>query len=606
MLDSPEKTLIGSSTVIGIIEYLSDENKFNTLSYERYLHLAAKNEEIALSLVSDSTVQSVMDGLAISILGSKHGLVAEKILSISVLRDKLYGIDLEKLAASSIGAAIEVLTAVDLKSRLKTYDIAAIGAARPELVDKIIADPSLMGRIEYIHYGKLCENNIDAAQKLISEKSSYMEGVEIALIAKHHPMISLSVLENDALRHKIDTESLVILSTASEATAIAILKDSGFYEQLGPIGIARILANHVDLACSFIGNNPSILSEFDKISAACAVGKSSLIAMRLYQNATFRNRTKVESAHVAWIKDAIHLGSDIDLVEAKKPNASLLSTFEKVCISFMLKKQIAFPSNIQGGILQGVVYPMLIRIPRENREKIIHRLIAHVQRMEIEELVTLGNRSEEAANDILQNYKARLLGQDLVLLGENHATIAHQILNDAELSEKLSGLNLVMMCKNHPEECRFIFSNALLRERIVGCHAGVLALKDYKLLHLVFGDEQIKENLTQKDLPLLCKRYIGVTKQALAEVVLYSRFSIFYHELLHNRIETVGAISNCIQKVFLGASSDSLLRQDVIAEKSKSLLIKSVGQLSASMGKLSLQDIPHKDDKNSTKPCRYH
>lgn len=606
MLDSPEKTLIGSSAAIGIIEYLSDENKFNTLSYERYLHLAAKNEEIALSLVSDIAVQSVMDGLAISILGSGKGTVAEKILSIPILRNKLLGIDLEKLTASSIDTAIAVLTAVDLKSRLKTYDIAAIGSAHPELVGKIIADPSLMGRIEYIHYGKLCENNIDAAQKLISEKASYMEGVEVALIAKHHPAISLSLLENESLRHKIDTESLVILSTASEATAIAILNDPGFYGQLGPIGIARILAKHEGLACSFIDKNTEILSEFDKISAACAVEKSSLIAMRLYQNAKFRNRARVERAHVAWIEAAIHLESDTCLIERKKPNDTLLNTFEKVCVSFMLENQIALPSNIQGGILQGVVYPMLIKMPTENRKNILHQLIAQVQRIELEELTALGNKSEEIANDILQNYKARLLGQDLVLLGENHATIAHQILNDAELSEELSGLNLVMMCKKHPEECRFIFSNASLRERVVGCHAGVLALKDYKLLHFVFGDEQIKENLTQKDLPLLCKRYIGVTKQALAEVALYSRFSSFYRELLHSRIETVGAISNCIQKVFLGASSDSPLSQDVIAEQRTSLLISSVGQINTSMGRLSLQDIPHKDDEDSTKPCKHH
>jgi len=603
MLHSSKQTLVGLSDSFDIITYLSDENKFNALSYERYLNLAAQDEAIALSLVSDVSVQSTMDGLAISILGSKHSLVAEKILSIPTLRNKLLGIDLEKLAAGSIDAAMEILTAIDLKSRLKTYDIAAIGSIYPILVDDIISDPSLMGRIEYIHYGKLCQNNINAAKKLINEKSSYMEGVEIALIAKHHPDLSLFVLENKELRHKIDTESLVILSTASEETASAILNDSVFYEQLGPIGIARILANHSELACSFIDSSPDILKEFDKISAACVVEKSPLVAMHLYTNTNFRGRTKIEKGHINWIEEAMGLGGATFLVETKKPSDALLSTFEKVCVSFMLKNHIALPNNVQDSILQDVVYPMLMKIPKEKRKNLIHQLIKQVQSMELEELTALGNKSEEVANDILLNYRSRLLGKDLVLLGENHSTIAFKILNDETLSQRLSGLNLVMMCKSHPEACKFIFSKKSLREKVVGCHAGVLALKDYKLLHLVFGDEDIKGNLTQKDLPLLCKRYIGVTKQALEDVALYSRFSCFYRELLHARIETVGAISKCVVQANLLDTSSKI--QSEIVTNGKPLLLSSVSHVTHIVERLSFEGLDKKDE-NINNLAKYH
>lgn len=551
MLRRSEKRIIEFSSILNTLQVLSDESGFNNISYHQYLYLAAKEENIALSLVTDAAVQSVADGLVMSILGSQHGAVGTKILSIPVLRSKLLGVDLEKLASGSRGIAIEILTSSDLKSRLKTHDIAAIGAEHPDLVDTIMQDFSLRGEIEYIHYGQLCKNNIGAAKRLIREKSTYMDGVEMTRIAQYHPEVSLSLIANKALRHKLDPESLVILSLACVEAAIAILDDSGFYEQLGPIGISRILANYDELAQSFIAANPEIIFDFDNISTACIVERSSSTALQLYKNTAYRSRTKIENSHIAWIEDALNLGTKAHNIEMKMPSTALLRTFEKVCVAFMLKNRISLPSGVQGDILQGLVAPMLTQMVPAARIQIIRQLVAQVQRMELDELMDMGNKSEEVANDILLHYKKRLLGKDLVLLGKDHSSIVKKILNDSELCEKLSGFNLVMISKNHPEVCRMVFADEVLREKIIGCHVGILALHDYQLLPHIFGDEDIKTNLTQKDLPLLCKRYIGVTKQALSEEALRSRFSEYYCERLQNRMAIVEVISKCAKRLLV-------------------------------------------------------
>tara|TARA_R110002110_G_scaffold415856_3_gene658462 strand:+ start:39924 stop:41732 length:1809 start_codon:yes stop_codon:yes gene_type:complete len=592
MLHSPDKKEIHNSELTQTIQTLSNQDLFASVSYEHFLRLSAKEEKIALLLVSDPVVQNVIDGLAISILGSLHGEVASKILSIPALRNKLLGIDLEKLANSSRDVAIEILSAMELKSRLKTYDIAAIGAAHPDLVEMIMQDSSLFGKIEYIHYGKLCQNNMVAAEQLITEKNSYMEGVEIALIAKHHPDLALALIRNKTLRNKLDTESLVILSAASENSAIAILEDSGFYEQLGPIGIARILANYDKLATDFIAQKPKILYDFDKISTACIVENSPDIAIELYNNSAYRSRTQISREHIAWIESAIGVKSEAFMTAIKAPGSALLRTVEKVCVSFMLKNKIDLPSNVKGGVLKGIVAPMLMQMVPEARLQIIHQLVAQVQRMEMDEIVALGNKSIEVADDILLHYKSRLVGEDLVLLGEKSLAIVEKILDNSELCNKMSGFNLVMMCKNHPEACKRILLDKALREKVVGCHAGVLALKDPMLLHLIFGDELIKENLTQKDLPLLCKRYIGVTKQALNDKALQTRFSKFYHALLQNRIAAVEAISQCVRKTVTPEERDKVrpTEMPVCIETQEPLLISNIKSLDLDASILSSQE----------------
>jgi hypothetical protein len=594
MLHAPDKQKVEVSSITHIIQTLSDKDLFDNISYDQYLRLAARKEKISLLLVSDPAVQNSADGLVISVLGSVHGVVASKILSTSILRDKLLGIDLEKLASSSKEIAIEILTALDLKSRLKTYDIAAIGAEHPDLVDMIITDLSLFGKIEYIHYGELCQNNLSSAKRVISEKTSYME---VALIAKHHLALALALVSNTALRNKLDTESLVILSSAGEAVAIAILEDPGFYEQLGPIGVARVLARYNDLAHDFIAKNPKILYEFDKISTVCIVANSPSTALQLYNNREYRSRTQIDNHHIAWIEDVMALDTKTFLSGVKAPSKALLGTFEKVCVSFMLKNKIAFPNNLTASILKGIVVPMLMQMVPAARRQIVHQLVAQVQRMEIDEVVALGHKSVEVADDVLLHYKARLVGGDLVLLGEQSFSIVEKILQDPELCGKLSGFNLVMMCKNHPDACKRILLDKELREKIVGCHAGVLALKDPSLLHLIFGDELIKANLTQKDLPLLCKRYIGVTKQALADKDLQSRFSKFYCELLNQRMFVVGTISKCIKKMVASESRDEVSSYEEVISTGKQELLLTKGIRQQDLDLSSPADAEKRNDK---------
>lgn len=548
MLKSPELSkAITSPDNEKDLYILADEEQVNVLSYRQFLLKVATNPDIAIQLIQNPIVEESLDGLDLSILGSIHERVALSIFSIPALREKLLGPDLGELGAKFRQFADCVLADPETKSRLKSYHLAAIGDAHPELAEQIKSEPELFGRLEYIHYGLFSKSNHDLAKRLIEEKSQYMEGVEIANIAKHHEDLALSVINNQSLRGKIDTESLVILAN-TENIARAILNDPSYFSQIGPIGVARVLAKHEDLAIEYIDLNSKILLEFEKISTACIIENNERVATRLYHNDLYRSRNRIEDGHVAWIEHMMGL-DPVSGVFRKilRPNANLLKTFEQQCIGFMLKNRIQIPMKPGGSVLQDVVIPLLMSMPKTQRRKLVHQLIFQVQRAEIDEIVALGNQSLPVALDVLKNYRDRLQGADLVLLGQKFPELANVILSDANFSQQLTGIQIVMLAKSNPLMSRDVLLNPELREKVVGCHAGVLALKDPRLLHLVLGDNEIKSKLTQKDVPLLCKRYIGVMKLALQDKDLYSKFSSYYYGLLEKRAQTVQGMSDCIR-----------------------------------------------------------
>lgn len=562
---------VTSSNSFSIAQKLLDENFVNTLSYRKYLHMVANDKELALQILDDAKVINSLDGLDLSILGATHEEVALKIFSISALREKLYGVDLGELGSKSYRFAESALRTGDTKVKLKSYHIAIIGSAHPDLADLIHGDSFLFAKVEYIHYGTLAKNNRVLAEKLINEKAKYLEGVEIANIAKHHPGLAMSVVQNQALRSKIDTESLVIMAN-DEQVARQIFSDKSFYEQLGPIGISRILAKHEVLALEHIRSNAKILAEFEKVSTACIVVNSPEVAKALYTNRLYRSRTKIEEPHIAWIENLLGLSALPAklLQEQKKPNPQLMRTFEKHCISFLLKNQIQIPMGVSGKILENVLLPLIMKLGETQRRQVMQQLIHEIQRSEIEELVTLGHQSLEVATDILETHHKSLTGSDLVVLCQNFPSLIEKILTTSSLNSRLKGIDLVMLVKDTPRACKQVLENPTLRNKIVGCHAGVLALKSPELIHLILGDENIRANLTQKDVPLLCKRYIGVMKLALKEVSFHDKFSGFYLQLLRSRSRTVEAISQFIR----GNYTDKNESENQVNDRALSLSLK--------------------------------
>lgn len=560
-----------SSNSLSTAQKLLDENFVNTLSYRKYLYMVANDKDLAMQILDNVEVTNSLDGLDLSILGSAHEEVALKIFSISVLREKLYGVDLGELGSKSYRFAETALKTPETKMKLKSYHIAMIGSAHPFLADLIHGDSDLFAKVEYIHYGTLAKNNRALAEKLIDEKARYLEGVEIANIAKHHPDLALSVVQNEALRSKIDTESLVIMAK-DELVARQIFSDKSFYEQLGPIGISRILAKHEALALEHIHSNAKILAEFDKVSTACIAENSSEVAKALFSNQLYRSRTKIEESHIAWIENLLELSALPAklLREQKKPNPQLMRTFEKHCISFLLKNQIQIPMGVSGNILENVVLPLIMKLGETKRRQIMQQLIHEIQRSEMEELVTLGHQSLDVATDILETHHNRLTGSDLVVLCQNFPSLIEKILTTESLNTRLKGIDLVMLIKDTPVACKQVLENPTLRKKIAGCHAGVLALKSPELIHLILGDENIRANLTQKDVPLLCKRYIGVMRLALKDVTFHDKFSGFYHQLLQSRSKTVEAISQFIRGIYTDKNESG----NQVKDKALSLSLK--------------------------------
>lgn len=529
---TPKLTLeMGLLDPIKAAAILQNPALYGQISFNDYLKLSAQHEPIVLAVLNNQECEEVFDGLALSVLGSIHESAALAIVNNEKYKTKLESIDLGRLAKRFKSVAEFILNDEMLRNQLKSYDIAEIAAAHPELGLKIQQDETLFGRLEYIHYGLFCKSSAAMAETLINLKKTYMEGVEIALIAKHHPDLALQCLSSAEMAAKFDTESLVFMGSESPEVAKAIMNTSRYFNILGPIGTARLLANHQQLALDFIESNHPLIKQFDKISITCITKNYASIAKALYQNETFQHKFDLNEGNLSWFRKSLGVfipNAGLKASPPIEPPAELKQMLHQLKLTFGYKWQAEWG-------------------PRTGKA-VYEKILNHLQSTQMQENLLLGHKNASVAVALLEKYADRLNGDDLMLLGQELPDIAYQILQNQAFVDRMTGFHLVMLCEKHPNLCEFALTNAQLQEKIAGRHAGILAMHTPAMFEYLIKNSNLFDKLTSKDIPLLCKTYLSATKITLGTPSLQEKISPSYQALLASRLDAVKVIRDTLEQ----------------------------------------------------------
>lgn len=433
---------------------MQDHELFNSLSYQQQLLVIGAHPQMAIGLLDSHTLESG----DFCYIAAKHLEVAEYVLSIKELREKLNQSDLVKLGMIHGDVAYYMLSQEDLMAKLSRLDAGNIIASHLTVAKGIIKSGKSLNLLHSICLAKLISSDFDIAEQILNEPKLRHQLKDDALSAfGKYPALAERVLADAQLRIRLKSDYLGWMGRNNKVIAERILAEPDLREKIKSnfFALSLLAASDLGVALRILNDKEFELSSF--LLASIARYHPQVAEMLL---------------------NTPHLLAKILKDEYSKPLHYL------ACTPALLNRMLNAPSLRTKLAVSQVIYLI-------NDKQAFKRILTEDDlsaQLESEHLSRLANC--KANVEIILNkgeLVAKLDGQDLSSMAVEHHYAAMRIVNTPSLLKLLNSEQLCFMGLRNSLISTIILEKAALGEVSLTAAAKEKLTKRSNMIELMYG-----------------------------------------------------------------------------------------------------------------------
>ncbi|OJV92974.1 MAG: hypothetical protein BGO43_01170 [Gammaproteobacteria bacterium 39-13] len=261
----------------GALHILSDETFIPHLTFKQLFKIAGCNNELAKSIISNPTAESILDSEDLEKLAEQHSDIAMAILKNPQFCFKLMGSSLlGKLGLKYLEVAVYILHTPEFYRRLSNRnlielaqqhlevanylhnnpgsltndDLLLIDSAYFEKAENIVKNPELYNNLSGEQIAILGQRHLSIAQIILNTPTlcSKLSISQLCMLAQNHVEIAQHMLNKDDFCNEVSGEDLMMLGIKNPEIANLIFDDAKLFVKLNANAITQLGAHHLQIA----------------------------------------------------------------------------------------------------------------------------------------------------------------------------------------------------------------------------------------------------------------------------------------------------------------------------------------------------------------------
>ncbi len=250
--------------------------------------------DVAHYLLDDPTRCAELSPVDLHNLADKHHDIAKKILERPDLHEKLNGGELAQLGYYHLDIARQIFETFSLRQRLELRSLCTLGAKHPSIAKKILEDKALREKLVSDDLAFL-GSNLETAKIIFATPDLYsrISHFHLAYIGTRCPELVPQLVG----KVPFNSTELMVIGASYASSAKIILGNFALSNLLSERELALMVKDHADLSLDVVKNS-EFWSELEEGSLALLGEKNEKVALEILSNP--RLRTKLSGNTLAF------------------------------------------------------------------------------------------------------------------------------------------------------------------------------------------------------------------------------------------------------------------------------------------------------------------
>lgn len=178
----------------------------------------------------------------------------------------------------------------------------------------------------------------------------------------------------------------------------------------------------------------------------------------------------------------------------------------------------------------------------------------------IDEKISILGENNLANAKIVLSHNKMLTIDNLYILAKRHSHIAHQMLDDPRISERLLPNHILGICWFHEDVLDRVVNDEKLWKRTPSLSKWVFAIHNEKGAHKLLDKRWDRKNLSERGYEYLARSSLSVSKRMIEKRRLLKKLSKEASEEIKKSIQFCKILSNLIRHIF---TDDMMLESEI-------------------------------------------